>query len=287
MVQLCLPVVHSTLLLLVVVVWAGCVEGQQGSLRSRCAGFDCDSRCNLEPQRCDDCCPADAGGSGHTEKSDSERLEELEREVRVVKVLVGVLMGLVVVMVILVGTGVFLYLSRHCHGSTFTLPLFLRGKAERQKAKEASKMETATRVQPDPTAVRIAHYQNKHSPLGRRASSSRRPTATSNTPPSSFDDHHPHPHHLPPHFPKQRTRQPSESSSPDDPSNNANTSTTPDHPHAYHNLALSTSTLHDTSSTSTLAPALSTITLDTTLASGAMHIDDNNVQSSPPQTSRI
>ncbi|KAK4288119.1 hypothetical protein Pmani_038836 [Petrolisthes manimaculis] len=279
MVQLCLPVVHSTLLLLV--VWTGYVEGQS-SWRSRCEGFDCDSRCSLEPQRCDECCPADAGGSGHTGRSDSERLEKLEREVREVKVLVGVLMGLVVVMVILVGTGVFLYLSRHCHASTFTLPLFLRGKAARQKAKEASKMETATRVQPDPTAVRIAHYQNKHSPLGRRATSSRRPTATSNTPPSSFDDHHPHPH-----FPKQRTRQPSESSSPDDPSTNANTSTTPDHPHAYHNLALSTSTLHDTSSTSTLAPALSTITLDTTLASGAMHIDDNNVQSSPPQTSRI
>lgn len=89
-------------------------------------------------------------------------LTELEREVSEMKVLVSALVGLTVVLVVLVGAGVFLYLSRHCHASTLTLPLILRGKAARQKAKEASRTDpvvVCSRVQPDSTAGRIAQYQ--------------------------------------------------------------------------------------------------------------------------------
>lgn len=59
-----------------------------------------------------------------------------------------------------------------------------------------------------------------------------------------------------------RTRQPSESTCPEE------SSDMPDH--AYDNLALSTSTIHNTSnsSTDTLGPAVSVNTLETTLPSG-------------------
>lgn len=223
-----------------------------------CAGFSCEKICNdshleFKPQKCDQCCHSPDDGEAEEGNGDiTERMKEMEESILELRVMVIVILAFMVLLLLAV---VALFLRQTSTQAIKTaLPVFFRSKDEGRASIE-KRPPPPTKVPHEnrnSTVVRIADYQNNHSPLSKRmrpngqAHHEAAPAVESNFPPSGE----------PP-----RTRQPSESTCPDE-SN--------DLPHAYDNLALSTSTLHDTttsSTSSTLGPAVSTNTLDTTLPS--------------------
>ncbi|XP_050693395.1 uncharacterized protein LOC126984056 [Eriocheir sinensis] len=248
------PVVVSTAVLLAQLL--------QGVTANRCADVECEETCDesddlFHPQKCDDCCShttVSSAGSGD-EGDTSGRMDEMETALSELRVMVGVLLALMVLL--LVGVVALLLRLSSSKGLKVTLPVFFRSKDEGRASIEKHPPPPSIKVPNEnrnSTVVRIADYQNNHSPLNRRM----RPNG------QAVHEHSMAGHNLPSHGERPRARQPSESTCPDD-----STELPHPHQHAYDNLALSTSTLHDTttSSTSTLGPAVSTNTLDTTLPS--------------------
>lgn len=214
----------------------------------------CDRICNpnlgdYRPQDCRRCCPDEDKEEDKTSKAmDMKELQErMEAMEQMMRVMMGVMLGLLLLLIVLVV--VVLLRQTSTEALKAALPVFFRKKAEGRASIEKRPLPP-TKVPPEnrnSTVLRIAEYQNNHSPLTKRT----RPNGTAE-----------HGHGLPLPVEEPRPRQPSESTCPDE------SDLSPPHqdnnlpPGAYVNLALS-----HTSSTSTLAPAVSTNTLDTTLHS--------------------
>nr|XP_053651420.1 uncharacterized protein LOC128701617 isoform X1 [Cherax quadricarinatus]XP_053651431.1 uncharacterized protein LOC128701617 isoform X1 [Cherax quadricarinatus]XP_053651440.1 uncharacterized protein LOC128701617 isoform X1 [Cherax quadricarinatus]XP_053651450.1 uncharacterized protein LOC128701617 isoform X1 [Cherax quadricarinatus]XP_053651459.1 uncharacterized protein LOC128701617 isoform X1 [Cherax quadricarinatus]XP_053651469.1 uncharacterized protein LOC128701617 isoform X1 [Cherax quad len=180
----------------------------------------------------------------------NDRLAAMETAVSELRVMTGVLLVLVLLLFVAM-VGLFLYFTNSL--PKFRLPVLFKNKCD---TKEVTN-KPCNGVDHNSTVVRIANYQsNHHSPRTNRSSvnmSSKGPTEDIVNPP----EFQPRP---------LRVRQPSESTCPDESSDLPQ--------HAYDNLALSTSTLHNTS-TDTLSAAVSTSTLETTLPSGN-HLQSTN-----------
>ncbi|KAG0727250.1 hypothetical protein GWK47_035046 [Chionoecetes opilio] len=230
-----------------------------------CGEVDCSKICNaasFEPQNCDRCC-SDTGleameGRIQAMEEGIQAMEggiqAMEGRIHELRVMVGVVLALVVIL-LLAMVVVFL---RHTSTRAIkaALPVFFRRRKDEARASIEKRPLPPTKVPKEnrnSTVVRIADYQNNHSPLNKRIQLNGQALHGDSTLPN-----------FPPPGDLPRTRQPSESTCPDD-----STDLPHGHQHAYDNLALSTSTLHDTttSSASTLGPGVSTNTLDTTLPS--------------------
>ncbi|KAK8739210.1 hypothetical protein OTU49_003534 [Cherax quadricarinatus] len=216
----------------------------------------CSQICSSEnpsynPQRCDDCCGTDYNNlETGSRVQQNDRLAAMETAVSELRVMTGVLLVLVLLLFVAM-VGLFLYFTNSL--PKFRLPVLFKNKCD---TKEVTN-KPCNGVDHNSTVVRIANYQsNHHSPRTNRSSvnmSSKGPTEDIVNPP----EFQPRP---------LRVRQPSESTCPDESSDLPQ--------HAYDNLALSTSTLHNTS-TDTLSAAVSTSTLETTLPSGN-HLQSTN-----------
>lgn len=214
-------------------------------------GVNCQQDCKPEsptykPQRCDECCESPDGSD---ERKDpvfrNDRLRAMETVVGELRVMTGVLLMLVVLLLVAV-VGLFLYFTNSL--PKLHIPVLFRNKNNNNK--EASH-KPCNGIDHNSTIVRIANYPSNHCPIANRSSvnmSGKGPTEDTVEPPEFL----PRPY---------RVRQPSESTCPEEGSDLPQ--------HAYDNLALSTSTLHNTSnsSTDTLAAAVSTNTMETTLPS--------------------
>ncbi|XP_063840454.1 uncharacterized protein LOC135089122 isoform X2 [Scylla paramamosain] len=208
------------------------------SAQAECSSLDCKTICiqnhpGFKPQDCRRCC-----------SKAMDAIKELQQKMTV---MMGVTLGLLLLLIMLVV--VVLLRQTSTKALKAALPVFFRNNDEGRASIEKRPLPP-TRVPPEnrnSTVVRIADYQNNHSPLTKRM----RPNGMAE-----------HGHGLPLPAEELRPRQPSESTCPDesDLSQPHQDNNLP--PGAYVNLALS-----HTSSTSTLAPAVSTNTLDTTLPS--------------------
>lgn len=220
---------------------------------STCAGVNCTHECSFDsliykPQRCDQCCNVKEGSKDDAAPQNN-RLATMETAIGELRVMTGVLLALVLLLLLAV-VALFLHVSKTF--PTFHLPVFFRNKSDIQ---EKPPHKPCNGVDPNTTVVIMPNSHGNRSPVAKRASmskSARGPTEDS----LGLHDLEPRPF---------RTRQPSESTCPEE------TSDMPEH--AYDNLALSTSTLHNTSnsSTDTLGPSVSVNTLETTLPSVNHH----------------
>ncbi|MPC30663.1 hypothetical protein E2C01_023931 [Portunus trituberculatus] len=206
-----------------------------------------------------------------------QRMEEMEQMMRV---MMGVSLGLLLLLIVLVV--VVLLRQTSTKALKAALPVFFKKKDEGRASIEKRPLPP-TKVPPEnrnSTVLRIADYQvipnhtlseykiieetaRSHGATNRpyinKTSTNNHSPLTKRTRPNGMAQHR-HGFPMPPEEP--RPRQPSESTCPDesDLSQPHQDNNLP--PGAYDNLALS-----HTSSTSTLAPAVSTNTLDTTLPS--------------------
>ncbi|XP_045118514.1 uncharacterized protein LOC123508707 [Portunus trituberculatus] len=221
-----------------------------------CSLLNCDTICDEDPryyrpQDCTRCCPDQGKEEDKTDEAMEEGIKKLQQRMeemeQMMRVMMGVSLGLLLLLIVLVV--VVLLRQTSTKALKAALPVFFKKKDEGRASIEKRPLPP-TKVPPEnrnSTVLRIADYQNNHSPLTKR------------TRPNGMAQHR-HGFPMPPEEP--RPRQPSESTCPDesDLSQPHQDNNLP--PGAYDNLALS-----HTSSTSTLAPAVSTNTLDTTLPS--------------------
>ncbi|KAG7176276.1 hypothetical protein Hamer_G009056, partial [Homarus americanus] len=175
-------------------------------------------------------------------------LAVLEEAVKELRVMTGILLGIVLLLLVALVVIIFHIFKFF---PKLSLPIFFSNN-KKGNIQETAPHKPCNGVDSNSTVVRIANYQNKHSPISKRVSVSQSVKGPTEDTVGS--------HEFQP--PSYRIRHPSESTCPDE-SNDMP-------PHVYDNLALSTSTLHNTSnsSTDTLGAAVSTNTLETTLPSG-------------------